>query len=151
MANKQQGTGDRDQGGGQSRNQGMQAQGMQDQGRQNQDIRSQGMQGQGMQGQQGQARFDSTYWQNQYQNEPYYNQARNFGDYEPAYRLGSESRSRYAGQRFEDVEGDLRSEYEASRGQSQLGWDEARDATRAAWEREDRMNMTDRDRQGQDR
>ena len=140
MANKQQGTGNRQQG-SQSRNQGQQAQNMQ----------GQGMQGQGMQGQQGQARFDSTYWQNQYQNEPYYNQSRSFGDYEPAYRLGSEGRGRYAGQRFEDVEGDLRSEYEASRGRSQLGWDEARDATRAAWEREDRMDLSGRDRQGQDR
>ena len=104
-----------------------------------------------MQGQQGQARFDSTYWQQQYQNEPYYNQQRSFGDYEPAYRIGSENRSRYAGLRFEDVEGDLRGEFEASRGDSRLGWDEAREATRAAWDREDRMETRGRDRQGEDR
>lgn len=99
---------------------------------------------------QGPARFDSSYWRQQFQSEPYYNQARNFGDYEPAYRLGTESRSRHAGQRFEDVEGDLRGEYEASRGDSQLGWDEAREATRAAWDREERMDIRDRDRQGHD-
>jgi hypothetical protein len=135
MANRQQGSGD------QQRTQG--------QGKQAQSIQNQSMQGQGMQ--QGQDRFDTTYWQQQYRNEPYYNQARNFGDYEPAYRLGSESRGRYAGQRFEDVEGDLRGEYEASRGDSQLGWDEAREATRAAWDREERMDTRGRDRQGQDR
>ena len=122
-------------------------------GNQQQRTQGQGKQqaqaGQAMQ--QGQARFDSTYWQQQYQNEPYYNQARNFGDYEPAYRLGTESRSRYAGQRFEDIEGDLRGEYEASRGGSQLGWDEAREATRAAWDHEERMDTRGRDRQGQDR
>lgn len=131
MANRQQGTGT------QQRTHGQGGQAMQ--------------QGRGMQ--QDQARFDTTYWQQQYQNEPYYNQARNFGDYEPAYRLGAESRSRYAGQRFEDVEGDLRGEYEASRGDSQLGWDEAREATRAAWDREERMDTRgrERDRQGEDR
>lgn len=139
MANKQQGTGNQ-----QQRTQGQRTQPgqgkQQDQG---------GMQSQGMQ--QGQARFDSTYWQQQYQSEPYYNQARNFGDYEPAYRLGTESRSRYAGQRFEDVEGDLRGEYEASRGSSKLGWDEAREATRAAWNHQEQMDTRGRDRQGQDR
>ena len=99
----------------------------------------------------GQPGLDSSYWRQRFQSEPYYNQARNFGDYEPAYRLGTESRSRYAGQRFEDIEGDLRGEYEASRGSSQLGWDEARDATRAAWDRQERMDTSGRDRQGQDR
>ena len=133
MANKQQGTGD------QQRTQGMQGSGKQ---------QDQSMQ---QNRQQGQSSFDSTYWQQQYQNEPYYNQSRNFGDYEPAYRIGSESRSRYAGQRFEDVEGDLRGEFEASRGGSKLDWDEARQATRAAWDRQDRMDTSGRDRQGQDR
>lgn len=131
MANRQQGTGN------QHRTQGR--------GKQDRSMQ----QGQDMQ--QGLSRFDTTYWQQQYQSEPYYNQARNFGDYEPAYRLGTEGRSRYAGQRFEDVEGDLRGEYEASRGDSQLHWDEAREATRAAWDREERMDTRGRDRQGQDR
>ena len=129
MANRQRGTGTR--------------QGSQGRGSQNQSIQH------GTQ--QGQARFDSGYWRQQFQSEPYYNQARNFGDYEPAYRLGTESRSRYAGQRFEDVEGDLRGEYEACRGDSQLGWDEAREATRAAWDREERMDTRGRDRQTQGR
>lgn len=99
---------------------------------------------------QNQARFDATYWQQQYQREPYYNQARNFGDYAPAYRIGSENRSRYAGMRFEDVEGDLRAEFETGRGDSRLVWDEAREAVRAAWDREDRMDVRGRDRQGGD-
>lgn len=133
MANRQRGTG----GDQQQRTQGQRTQG---QGKQQERAM-----------QQGQSSFDSTYWQQQYRSEPYYNQARNFGDYEPAYRLGTESRSRYAGQRFEDVEGDLRGEYEASRGSSHLGWDEAREATRAAWDRQDRMDTSGRDRQGHDR
>ena len=132
MANRQQGTGHQQRTQGQGRQQGRAM-----------------PQGQGMQ--QDQSRFDTTYWQQQYRNEPYYNQARNFRDYEPAYRLGTEGRSRYAGQRFEDVEGDLRGEYEAGRGDSQLGWNEAREATRAAWDREERMDTRGRDRQDQDR
>lgn len=132
----------------------------QQQGRGGNEQRTQGRRTQGQRADQGlqamdqppgPGRFDTTYWQQQYRQEPYYNQARNFGDYEPAYRIGSENRGRYAGMHFEDVEGDLRGEFETGRGDSRLGWDEARDAVRAAWEREDRMDTRGRDRQGEDR
>ena len=98
----------------------------------------------------GQTESQTAYWQDQYQSEPYYNRGSSFSDYEPAYRTGIEGRAQYPGQRFEEVEDDLRSHYENSRGTSQLGWNQgASQACRAAWDHADRMSDSDRDRQTQ--
>jgi hypothetical protein len=76
------------------------------------------------------------YWQSQYAQEPYHASGRSFEQYEPAYRTGTEARGQYAGQQFSDVEGELRSQYEANRGSGALRWDEGgREACQAAWMR----------------
>src|SRR5688500_4518240 len=55
--------------------------------------------------------FDPTaedaYWRQNYEREPYYQKGMSYDDYSPAYQLGYESRSRYAGRGFNDVEKDL--------------------------------------------
>ena len=89
----------------------------------------------------------TAYWRSQYQHEPYYNPGEPFDLYEAAYRTGIEGRSQHTGQRFEDVEGDLRRDYENNRGASALDWGTgASAACRAAWERADRLQAEDRDR-----
>jgi len=56
--------------------------------------------------------------------------------YRPAYRYGLESSSRYGAKRFEDVETDLRSDWERSHAASTgLTWDQARGAARHAFDR----------------
>ena len=75
------------------------------------------------------------YWSTNYRNEPYYRQGLGYDDYEGAYRTGYEGYGRYGDRKWEEVEADLRSDYERNRGQSTLAWDDARPATRAAWER----------------
>jgi uncharacterized protein (TIGR02271 family) len=71
----------------------------------------------------------------------YYRSEKNRADgatadtYRPAYRYGLASGSRYEGQRFEDVEPDLRGGWESARGDSALSWDEARGAARHAFDR----------------
>ncbi|VTU00462.1 Uncharacterized protein OS=Crinalium epipsammum PCC 9333 GN=Cri9333_0093 PE=4 SV=1: DUF2382 [Gemmataceae bacterium] len=65
----------------------------------------------------------------------------------PAYRYGIESGSKYTGRRFEDVEPDLRSGWEASHAKSGVAWDQARGAVRDAFDRtiklhEERLNVT---------
>jgi hypothetical protein len=82
----------------------------------------------------------STYWRQQFQNEPYYQQGRQFSDYEPAYNTGEQGRGQYgsSGQSFEQAEDSLRNEYENNtRGQGNaLKWDEGgKQACRAAWDR----------------
>ncbi len=98
----------------------------------------------------GQTESQTSYWREQYQSEPYYSQGESFDQYEPAYRTGIEGRSQYAGQRFEDVEDSLRTDYESNRGASTKQWDQgANRACRAAWDRADQStaSSSDSDRQ----
>jgi hypothetical protein len=69
-------------------------------------------------------------------------------DYRPAYRYGWESRSRYQGQKFEDVESDLGRDWDRTKDKSRLGWDRAKEATRDAWHRVERAIPGDFDRDG---
>jgi len=56
--------------------------------------------------------------------------------YRSAYRYGLTTAStHHAGKRYEDVEADLRSGWEKSRGTTDLGWDHARGAVRHAFDR----------------
>jgi len=56
-------------------------------------------------------------------------------DYRPAYRYGLQSAERHAGKRFEDVEPELRTGWDTARGTCALGWNDARDAVRHAFDR----------------
>lgn len=66
---------------------------------------------------------------------PYYSVGRLWDDYLPAYRFGQRSQRRHSGLRFEDVESQLEREWATARGQSRLGWVEARGAVEDAWTR----------------
>ena len=121
----------------------------QNRGQDQQSQGSQNMQGQQAQGQQG---SQSTYWREQFQNEPYYQQGRQFGDYEPAYNTGEQGRAQYgsSGQSFEQAENSLRGDYENStRGHANaMKWDEGgKQACKAAWERAGSSQSSDRDMQ----
>lgn len=78
---------------------------------------------------------EDAFWRENHGSQPY---AAN-GDYEQyqgAYRTGYEGVARHgvdAG--YTDVEDDLRSDYETSGHNISMGWDHAKDATRAAFER----------------
>ena len=79
---------------------------------------------------------EEAYWSENYSNEPYYHEGLTYDHYAPAYRTGYEGRVKYQGASFEDVEQDLEQDYAQCRGGSNLGWDEARPAARAAWHRD---------------
>ncbi len=91
---------------------------------------------------------EDAFWRDQYRNEPYYNVARPYEHYAPAYRTGYEGRAQYREQRFEDVQADLQRNYDVHRGDSGLSWEEAKPATRAAWDRLERAIPGDSDRDG---
>ncbi|WP_229668564.1 hypothetical protein [Arenimonas soli] len=80
---------------------------------------------------------EEAHWRAQYASESYYDKGRSYDDYAPAYRTGYEGRGLYAGKRFEDVETQLENDFVATRGQSTLEWAQARQASRAAWDRVD--------------
>lgn len=82
---------------------------------------------------------DDIYWRESYVREPYYNSAYTYEDYAPAYRFGSQLRSRSGVQIWDEQQQlVLRDEWEASRGTSRMTWEEARSPSRAAWERSGR-------------
>ena len=78
---------------------------------------------------------EDSYWKDNYKSESYYDASYNYEDYSPAYRAGYTGRARLGDRSFDDVETDLRTDYERSKGSSKLSWDHAKIATRAAWDR----------------
>ena len=82
--------------------------------------------------------------------EPYYSTDYTFDDYAPAYRTGYEAAGQYRGQnrRFDDLEPELRANYERIKGTSRLAWENAKDAVRAAWHRVERIMPGDFDNDG---
>lgn len=78
---------------------------------------------------------EDTYWRNNYTSRPYVRDAGSYDDYGPAFMYGVDSYSRYSGRKFDDVDSDLGRDWSRARGRSSLDWDNARHATRDAWER----------------
>jgi hypothetical protein len=88
---------------------------------------------------------EDEYWRENYSSRPYVSQGTSYDTLQPAYRYGWESRSRYDGRSWTDVEDDLRSGWDQARGSSKMKWDDAKHATRDAWNRldEDNARMDD--------
>jgi phage tail tape-measure protein len=78
---------------------------------------------------------EDAYWRENYPKQSYYADDVDYETVAPAYRYGWESQSRYADQAFDDVESDLRKEWEVTEHNRSLKWDQARPASRDAWQR----------------
>ncbi|APW39217.1 hypothetical protein RD110_20010 [Rhodoferax koreense] len=81
---------------------------------------------------------EHAYWRERYGNEDYVQTGYTYDDYGPAYEYGWSSRGAYPGE-FESAEPTLATAWAERRGTSSLTWDQARPATRAAWDRVDRQ------------
>jgi hypothetical protein len=92
--------------------------------------------------------MEDEYWRTNYTSRPYVKPGITYDEYQPAYRYGWESRTRHAGQRFDEVETDLERGWDRAKGKSRLAWNEARDATRDAWHRIEERLPGDADRDG---
>lgn len=79
---------------------------------------------------------DASYWRENYRSRPYVDAGANYGDFGPAFAFGSQSRRRYEGRTFDQVQSDLMADWEGARATSNLSWDRARHAARDAWERD---------------
>jgi len=81
---------------------------------------------------------EDAYWRDNYRSRPYAEPDTTYDDFAPAYRYGWESRSRYAGRSFDEVEPDLARDWASDPTRSRLSWDRARLASRDAWDRIER-------------
>lgn len=91
---------------------------------------------------------EDTYWRETYATRPYVAPKSTYDEYAPAYRYGWESRGRYAGKRYDQVESDLERGWEKAKGSSKLAWNEAKHATKDAWHRVERALPGDADHDG---
>lgn len=78
---------------------------------------------------------EDRYWRDNYRSRPYADDTLSYDHYRPAYRYGWESRCRFADQRWDQVERDLQRGWRQNRGESRLGWGDAKLAARDAWHR----------------
>ncbi len=86
---------------------------------------------------------EDAYWRESYNREPYYEAGRSYDDYRPAYEMGWSSRVASDAD-FDTSEAALEREWNTRRGSSSLDWPQARNATRAAWDRVDRTYQDSR-------
>jgi hypothetical protein len=77
------------------------------------------------------------YWRENYRTRPYAKADLGYETYQPAYRYGWESRSTYAGKKYDEVESDLERGWDSAKGTSKMAWGEAKEAVRDAWHRVD--------------
>ncbi len=78
---------------------------------------------------------EDAYWRERHSTQTF---ARNrpYEDFSPAYRTGYEGYGRYGNSRsFDECEIELRQDYERTKGRSNIAWDDARYAARAAWQK----------------
>ena len=78
---------------------------------------------------------EATYWSENYGKRAYVEPARPYGDYQPAYQYGWESRARMGNKPFREVETELGGAWEQVKGASKLAWTQARSAVSDAWHR----------------
>ncbi len=88
------------------------------------------------------------HFETSYQNTPYYSAGREWSDYQPAYQYGYDTYGQYRGQRFEDVEDTLERNWDATKANSRLAWNEARGAVRDGWHHIERALPGDADGDG---
>ncbi|HEX6737649.1 MAG TPA: hypothetical protein VF310_05250 [Vicinamibacteria bacterium] len=79
--------------------------------------------------------FDDDYWRQSFRDFPHADPSRNYEYYQPAYRFGWESYSRYGRRSFEELDEELQREWERARDGASPAWPDARAAAREAWDR----------------
>jgi len=78
---------------------------------------------------------EEKYWEEQYPTRPYHSEETSYEEYRPAYRYGVEAASTHRDKNFDEVESRLRRNWTKARGSSNLSWNQARDASRDAYDR----------------
>ncbi len=83
---------------------------------------------------------------------PYREDGTTYADYQPAYRYGTQARSRYQDRDWDTtLESDLRQDWDRDRGNDGLTWDRAKEAVKDAFTSHDRYNNNESDRSDTDR
>ncbi|MEO6076024.1 MAG: hypothetical protein ABIP56_04385 [Dokdonella sp.] len=90
----------------------------------------------------------NAHWKENYQNSSHYVAGSQWNDYEPAYKLGYDSHNKYRGRPYNEVENDIARSWEATKGNSSLAWNDAKNAVRDGWHHVERALPGDADGDG---
>lgn len=93
-------------------------------------------------------KVEDDFWRANYMTRPYYTSGEVYEVYEPAYRFGWESYTRYDGRSFEEVEQDLERDWNRDHAGAKLSWERAKRAVRDAWHKIERALPGDFDKDG---
>ena len=77
---------------------------------------------------------EDTYWQSNYKNRPYAKSG-DYASYRGGYRYGYESANRFKDRKWDDVESDLKRDWDRYEHRGQSTWENIKDAVRDAWDR----------------
>ena len=80
---------------------------------------------------------EEAFWKTAYVEEPYYAEGKGYEYYAPAYRIGWEGRARFRGRQFDEVEAELRKDYDRFISEGAPDWQIGKQAARSAWDRAD--------------
>jgi hypothetical protein len=78
---------------------------------------------------------EDRYWRDSFRTRPYVTGDRDYDFYQPAYRYGFESATKYRGRPWGEVESSLSRGWETAPGHSKSTWQEIKDVVRDAWDR----------------
>lgn len=91
--------------------------------------------------------LENAYWETNYRSRPYVDRTRPYSEYQDAYRYGWESRAAHPGRPWTDVETDLAKGW-PQQSKSSLRWEQAKEATRDAWNHVEKVLPGDSDNDG---
>lgn len=80
------------------------------------------------------------WWEEHYSTRPYVKKGEDFAAYEPAYRSGLELARLHKGKKFEELAPSIENNWNLSRGDSQMEWNDARPAVEDAFYQSSRYN-----------
>lgn len=89
-----------------------------------------------------------SHWEQNYTTRPYYSKDYSWNDYSPAYKLGYDGYAANRGKSFDSVERDLQTNWNETRGNSRLEWNDAKLAVKDGWNRVERALPGDADGDG---
>ena len=78
---------------------------------------------------------EDEYWRSNFSSRPYVGEDRKYERWQPGYRYGAESAQRYQGKNWNDVESNLRSDWDRYEHRGNSTWEQMKDAVRDGWDR----------------
>lgn len=78
---------------------------------------------------------DENFWRTNYSSRAYATSDRGFDFYRAAYRFGHDAAQQHKGNRWDDVEAELRRGWQKFEARGEHAWEQISDAVRDAWDR----------------